>query len=177
MTPYLGQIMIFAGNFAPNGWAFCNGQLLNISQYAALFSLLGTAYGGNGVQTFGLPNLQSRLPVDQGTGLGLSPYALGQIGGTNTVTITTQTMPIHTHTLNATKSGATSTTIGSTLLPGTPPGTGANFYTDSTPTPTLYNLAAGAVGMTGGGQPHTNMMPSLCVTFVIALVGIFPSRG
>lgn len=180
MTPFLGQIMMFAGNFAPRGYAFCNGQLLNISQNTALFSLLGTAYGGNGVQTFGLPNLQSRLPVHIGTGNGLSTYVLGQTGGTDTVTINTQTMPAHNHMLNATKTQANATTIGNTVLPGTPTVANAALYASQPsgqPTLQFFTLAAGAVSLVGGSQPHTNLMPSLCITFVIALQGIFPSRS
>jgi microcystin-dependent protein len=184
MTPYLGQIMMFGGNFAPVGFAFCNGQLLNISQNAALFALLGKAYGGNGVQTFGLPNLQSRLPVSQGSGPGLSSYALGQIGGADNVTITTSTMPSHQHLLNATKTIATTATIGNTVLPGQPtvatPPNSPSFYAAQGPgQPALipHTLAAGTVSSTGGSQPHTNLMPSLCITFVIALTGLFPSRS
>ena len=181
MTPFLGQIMMFAGNFAPRGYAFCNGQLLNINQNAALFSLLGTAYGGNGTTTFGLPNLQSRLPVHIGTGPGLSTYVLGQTGGTDTVTITTQTMPAHNHMLNANKTTGTVGTIGNTVLPATPTGTGTIiFYANQPagqPTLSMFPMAGGAVSLVGGNQPHTNLMPSLCITFVIALQGIFPSRS
>jgi microcystin-dependent protein len=176
MTPFVGQIMMFAGNFAPSGYAFCNGQTMNVSQNAALFALIGTTYGGNGTSTFLLPNLQSRLPVDQGTGAGLSTYVLGQAAGADNVTITPQTMPTHTHALNASKTGANATTISNTVLPGTPPGSGATFYVTAPPTG-VFNLAAGSVGIAGSTQPHTNMMPSLCITFVIALVGIFPSRS
>jgi microcystin-dependent protein len=179
MTPFLGQIMMFAGNFAPRGYAFCNGQLLGISQYSALFSLLGTSYGGNGVSTFALPNLQSRLSPHIGTGPGLSPYVLGQVGGTDSVTISTQTMPAHTHMLNASKTSGSATTIGNTVLPGSPPGTNTLFYVNQGTGPALtsYTMAPGAVSLTGSGQTHTNMMPSLCITFVIALTGIFPSRS
>jgi len=180
-TPYLGQISMFGGNFAPVGWAFCNGQLLSISQNTALFSLLGTAYGGDGVQTFGLPNLQSRLPVHVGTGLGLSPYVLGQTGGTTQVTITTQTMAAHTHSLNATQMQANNNKIGSTLLPGKPTqGTTPRFYgsqQQGQPPLTPFNMAVAAVTNAGNSQPHTNLMPSLCITCIIALQGIYPSRS
>lgn len=181
MTPFVGQIMMFAGNYAPSGYAFCNGQTMSISQNQALFALLGTAYGGNGTTTFQLPNLQSRLPVAQGTGAGLSPYILGQAAGVDTVTITPQSMPNHTHTLNATKTPGTTATIGNTVLPGTPAGSGTEFFyanqPSGSPALTYYTLAGGVVSMAGGSQPHTNLMPSLCITFVIALTGIFPTRS
>jgi microcystin-dependent protein len=185
MTPFLGQIMMFAGNYAPSGYAFCNGQLLNISQNSALFALLGTAYGGNGIQTFGLPNLQSRLPIHVGTGFGLSSYVLGQVGGVTDVTITTQTMPTHTHMLNATQTKTTTTgssnTIGTTVLPGQPTvGSPPRFYGNpqqGEPPLVPYNMPAAAVSSAGNSLSHTNMMPSLCISFVIALVGIYPSRS
>jgi microcystin-dependent protein len=180
-TPYLGQISMFGGNYAPVNWAFCNGQIMAINQNQALFAVLGTTYGGNGVTTFALPNLISRLSVDQGTGPGLSTYALGQPGGAGTVTITPQTMPTHTHTLNATQTQATATSIGNTVLPGKPTaGTSPEFYSfqpSGQPPLQMIALAAGAVGNTGGTQPHNNLMPSLCITFIIALQGIFPSRS
>lgn len=180
-TPYVGQISMFGGNFAPRGWALCNGQLLNIAQNQALFSLLGTYFGGNGVQTFGLPNLISRLPVHVGQGIGHSPYVMGQVGGVTGVTITAQTMPAHTHTLNATQTQANATAIGSSVLPGKPTaGTEPRFYAfQPTGQPALQPvaLAPGAVGNTGGSQPHTNQMPSLCISFIIALQGAYPSRS
>lgn len=179
MTPYLGQISMFGGNYAPTGWTFCNGQLMPINQYQALFTLLGTTYGGNGIQNFALPNLISRLPVHVGQGPGLSPYVLGQVGGATDVTITTQTMPAHTHTLNATRSPANANTVGNTALPGTPASPGLFYASTGSGQPALntYNMATGAVGPAGGSTPHTNLMPSLCITFIIALQGIFPSRS
>ncbi|HTU92762.1 MAG TPA: tail fiber protein [Gemmataceae bacterium] len=178
-TPYLGQISMFGGNFAPRGWALCNGQILNIAQNTALFSLLGTYFGGNGIQTFGLPNLISRLPVHIGQGLGLSPYVIGQIGGNPEVTITTPTMPSHIHVLNATKTAATSATIANNLLPGTPTNS-RDFYAKPVagqPAPTQAPFASAVCGMSGGNQPHTNLMPSLCITFIIALQGVYPTRS
>ncbi|MDO8878242.1 MAG: tail fiber protein [Pseudolabrys sp.] len=178
---YLGQIMMFGGNFAPKGFAFCNGQLLSIQQNAALFSLLGTAYGGNGVQNFALPNLQSNLPVHQGTGPGLSTYPLGQPGGSPSVTLTTPTIPQHNHFLVATGLTATETAIGPGVLPGAP--TGSNMPTFYAPSghdlpPVVQEiLDQSACSLTGGNQPHTNLMPSLCITFVIALQGVFPARN
>jgi microcystin-dependent protein len=177
-TPYVGQITMFGGNFAPLNYALCNGQLLPISQYTVLFSLIGTYYGGNGTTTFQLPNLITRLPIHQGTGLGLSTYVLGEIGGQTDVAVTTQQMPAHNHALNATQTAANATTISTSVLPGsvTPP---AHLYVTqgSGPAPTRYTLAPLACTPTGGNQPHPNMMPSLCISFIIALVGVFPTRG
>jgi microcystin-dependent protein len=182
---FLGQISMFAGNFAPKLTAFCNGQILPIAQNQALFSLLGTTYGGNGQTTFGLPNLQSQLSVHQGQGQGLSSYSLGQAGGVPTVTIDQNTTPTHIHTLNATGATATTATIGNTVLPGRPtasiPPAQPAFYAfqGAPPLPTLipHPMNPAAVGNTGGGQPHTNLMPSLCISFIIYLQGIFPSRN
>lgn len=182
MNPFLGQISFFAGNFAPKGSALCNGQLLSISQNAALYSLLGTTYGGDGVQTFGLPNLMSRLPVHVGQGLGLSLYVLGEQTGTPNVTINTSTMPAHTHTLNATQAMATTGTIANNLLPAQPNGPIANpeFYAapvSGQPPPVPQVMAGGVCSLSGGSQPHTNMMPSLCISFTIALQGVYPTRS
>jgi microcystin-dependent protein len=182
---FLGQITMFAGNYAPRSTAFCNGQLLAISQNQALFALLGTTYGGNGQTTFALPNLQSQLPIHQGQGPGLSSYNLGQTSGTPNVTLDQNTTPTHTHALSATTATATTATIGNTVLPGQPtvataPSTPAFYaFQGSQPLPTLvpHPMAAGACSTAGGSQPHTNLMPSLCITFIIYLQGIFPSRN
>lgn len=181
-SPYIAQICMFGGNFAPRTYAFCNGQTLSIAQNTALFSLIGTFYGGNGINNFQLPNLQSQLAVHQGQGTGLSPYVIGQTAGSAQITLSTQQMPAHSHTLNATAANATSLQIGNTLLPGQP--------TVGDPAPEFYasqiqgqpllipkTMPAAACGNTGGGQPHSNLMPSLCVSFIIALQGIFPSRN
>jgi len=176
---FLGQISMFAGNFAPRGWALCNGQLMSIAQNTALFSLLGTVYGGDGRTTFALPNLQSRLPVHMGQGPGLSPYDIGQAAGSQNVTLLSTEMPSHMHTLNATTNPGTTGTIGNTLLPATATG-GAFFYVkpvSGQPDPVPQVLANQVCGMAGGSQPHSNLMPSLCITFMIALQGIFPSRN
>ncbi len=182
---FLGQITMFGGNYAPRNTALCNGQTMMIAQNQALFSLLGTTYGGNGQTTFALPNLQSRLPVHQGQGPGLSNYSLGQAAGTPNVTIDQTTTPTHTHTLSATQTITTTATIDTTVLPGQPtvaisPATPAFYaFQGAPPLPTLipHPMAAGACGNTGGSQSHTNLMPSLCITFVIFLQGIFPSRN
>lgn len=177
-TPYLGQITMFAGTFAPVGWALCNGQLLSIAQNSALFQVLGTTYGGDGVQTFALPDLQCRIPVHQGAGLGLSPYVLGQRAGSENVTLLTAQMPQHSHSFNATTTNATATAIGSTLLPGVPTmGANPSLYTlVTTTTPTFNTMAAASCGPAGGNQPHPNQMPSLAISFIIALAGVFPSQ-
>jgi len=178
---YVGQIDMFGGNFAPRGWALCNGQLLAISQYEALFALIGTTYGGDGVTNFALPNLQSCLPVHVGQGPGLSPYQMGQSAGAPTVTITSQSMPQHTHNLQATVAAATSATINGTELPGQPSsGTTPGFYAapqSGLPPLQPQKLAEGACSLVGGSQPHDNLMPSLCISFIIALQGIYPSRN
>jgi microcystin-dependent protein len=179
MNQFLGQIIMFGGNFAPAGWAFCNGQLLSISQNSALYTLLGTTYGGDGQTTFGLPNLQSRLPVHQGTGGGLSTYVIGQVSGTENVTIINNTMPSHSHNFNATTAAATANKIANNMVPAVPSvGNPPHFYAvQGTPPLTFFQMAPGVCTTAGGSLPHTNLMPSLCVTFVIALTGAFPSRN
>ena len=167
---------MFGGNFAPRMFAFCNGQQMSIAQNQALFSLIGTTYGGDGVTTFNLPNMISRLPVHFGTGSGLSTYALGQTGGTNTVTITSNTMPAHNHSLNAAKVNAATANITTSSLPAQPTVGTPYFYASGTGM-TPHNLAPNTVMPSGGNLPHDNMMPSLCVSFIIALQGIFPSRN
>ncbi len=182
---FLGQITMFGGNYAPRGTALCNGQILSIAQNTALFSLLGTTYGGNGINTFALPNLQSQLPLHYGQGPGLSPYNLGQTGGASTVTLTAATSPTHIHTLSATQTVATTATIGTSVLPGQPtvataPAQPAFYaFQGAPPLPTLvpHPMAPAACSTVGGSQAHNNLMPSLCITFVIFLQGIFPSRN
>lgn len=168
---FVGEIRIFGFNFAPQGWAQCNGQLLSIAQNTALFSLLGTTYGGDGQATFALPDLRSRLPVGQGQGPGLSSYAEGQAGGAETVTLAATQMPGHSHPVKASSSAANS---------GQPEGrtlarSASHTYTAQPDTSTVMN--AGMLGDTGGSQPHDNIQPYLAVNFCIALQGIFPSRS
>jgi microcystin-dependent protein len=176
-TPFLAQITMFGGSFAPRNWAYCNGQLMSISQNSALFSLLGTTYGGDGVTNFSLPNMISRLPVHFGTGPGLSSYQLGQVGGTDSVTLNGNMMPAHTHSLNAAKTNATTATISNNALPAQPTVGASPFLYASGAGLTAHNMAPGAVMTAGSNFPHTNMMPSLCVAFIIALQGMFPSRN
>lgn len=177
-TPYLGQIMMFGGNYAPRNYAFCNGQTLPINQYTALFSLLGTYYGGNGISTFQLPNLQSCLPLCMGQGLGLSYYNIGQTAGTPNVTLLSNQIPQHTHSLMASTADANAAAIGTSVVPAKPPAANSYFYAnDGTPPLQRFTLSAGALAVAGGNLPHSNLMPSLCITFCIAMNGIFPSRG
>ncbi len=173
--PFIGEIRMFAGTFAPRGWALCDGQLLAISQNDALFSLLGTTYGGDGRTTFGLPDLRGRVPVHagSGTGPGLSARPLGQKAGSETVTLTTQQIPSHAHTpvKASTEPADDSNPAGKALA-----ATSYDVYITN-PTVGLTDLAAGAVTSVGGSQPHDNAQPFLCVNFIIALVGIYPSRN
>ncbi|HET8676384.1 MAG TPA: tail fiber protein [Blastocatellia bacterium] len=168
--PFLGMIAIYGFNFAPRGWAFCNGQILPIAQNTALFSLLGTTYGGNGQTTFALPNLQSRVPVHFGQGPGLSSYDLGQAAGTETVTLTGNQIPAHTHQVNASDGDATSNKPDAGVL------CQGNSYNQQPPP--LVAMSASMIPPSGGGnQPHENIQPYLALNFCIALEGIFPSRN
>lgn len=168
---FLGEIRMFAGNFAPQGWAFCNGQLLAISQNDALFSLLGTTYGGDGITTFGLPDCRGRIPIHMGQGPGLSSYNLGTKGGVENVTLTLNQLPAHNHgplkasSLNADNAAAQGNVVSDTR-------DGNPYYGNSSPT--AFNAAA--VTNMGGKLNHTNMMPYTCVSFIICLYGIYPSR-
>lgn len=163
--PYVGEIRIFAGNFAPAGWMFCEGQLLPISEYETLFQLIGTTYGGDGESTFALPDLRGRLPIHQGNG-----FILAETGGAEEITLTVNQIPAHSHPLLASSRPATSAAPAAGMF--------AEAETD------LYNhegiapnvsLGAAAVAPVGGNQPHTNFQPYLCVDFIISLFGIFPS--
>jgi len=181
MEPMIGEVRIFAGNFAPRSWALCHGQLLPISQNQALFSILGTTYGGDGRTTFALPDLRGRVAVSQGNGPGLSDYRLGQRGGVETVTLNTTQIPSHTHIMTGgvsvsvnTEGATTNEGAGNTL------GAGSNIFNANAPeageningvTSTL------AAGNTGGNQSHENRQPYLAVNYIIALQGVFPSRS
>ena len=173
MDPYIAEIRIFAGNFAPQGWALCNGQILSISQNTALFSLLGTTYGGNGTSNFALPNLQGMAPVHQGQGAGLSPRVLGEVGGTQTVTLVSSEVPQHNHTYSGGAGGRGNVAT----VPG-----GVN--TDATALTNIYGAATDGTQMNpgmivpiAGSQPHENMQPYQVLNFIIALVGVFPPRS
>jgi microcystin-dependent protein len=172
-TPFIGQIITFGGNFAIRNYAFCNGQLLSIAQNTALFSILGTTYGGNGQTTFGLPNLQGRVGVHFGQGPGLSSYALGQVGGEESHTLINTEMPAHGHALNVTNAGGNSQTPVGTILATDAAGGTAGYSTAAA----NGIMAPAAVAPSGGNQPHNNLQPYLALNFLIALQGIFPSRN
>src|ERR1700676_1722061 len=169
--PFIGEIRMFAGNFPPAGWAFCDGRLMLISQNSALFNLIGTTYGGDGVNTFGLPDLRGRVPIHQGQGPGLHLYAIGQIGGEENLTLTTSQMPAHNHKFVSAANPGLDSPSNSVL--GSP-SSGAELYAPSGP-PGTINAAANA--SVGGSQPHPNLMPYLCTSFIISLFGVFPSRN
>ena len=167
--------MMFGGNFAPRGWALCNGQLLSISQNNMLFALIGTTYGGDGVTTFALPDLRGRVPVHQGTGPGLSTYIIGQTGGSETVTLTGNQLPAHTHAVTPPASDGPATATDPAGRVFTVRTDGGNAFTA-----TVTGVMGGGgspLPNQGGGVPHNNIQPYLCVTFVIAVEGIFPSRN
>jgi microcystin-dependent protein len=170
-SPFVAEIRMFAGNFAPTGWATCDGQLLPISQNTALFSLLGTFYGGDGKSTFALPNLQGNAPLHQGQGQGLSEYFLGQEGGSQFVTLLVSEIPFHTHSMvTAAGDPAESNVATGNAIAGS----SLNVFTSTlTPTP----MAPQTLAPAGGSLPHNNMMPYLTLTFIIAMQGIFPPRG
>jgi microcystin-dependent protein len=167
--PFIGEIQMFGGNFAPRGWAFCEGQLLPISQNDALFALVGTTYGGDGQATFALPDLRGRMPIHEGQGPGLSPYVIGQFSGTEAVVLSSNAMPAHNH---APASGASSESAS--------PGGGVwgpwsgRQYSDG---PASGSPNSSAVQAAGNGLPHENMPPFLAIRFIIALEGVFPSRN
>lgn len=179
--PFMGQLMLFGGNFAPYGWMLCQGQILPVQQYAALFSLLGTTYGGNGTSNFGLPDLRGRLPNGMGQGPGLSDYALGELNGVESVSLTQTTVPTHTHSLLA-YSGTASLSIPSVgaltaegaVVSGHGSGTTTILYNSGAPTVSLAPAQVGQV--TGSGIPHNNMQPYLVVNWCIAYMGIYPTR-
>ena len=164
-APYIGEIRIFAGNFAPAGWMFCEGQLLPISEYETLFNLIGTTYGGDGESTFVLPDLRGRIPVHQGNG-----YMLAEQGGVETVTLTVAQIPAHNHALLASKSFASATTVQQNL-PAQANVAGIQTYRPGA----NGKLSPSSIASTGGSQAHNNFQPYLCVNFIIAFFGIFPS--
>jgi microcystin-dependent protein len=170
--PFLGQIMLVPYNFAPRGWAFCNGQILPIAQNTALFSLLGTTYGGNGQTTFALPDLRGRVPISSGQGPGLSDYDLGQVGGSETDTLTANQLPMHNHLVNVNADSGDSARVANTFL--------ANASSDTPYVATMGNPATMAPQMisnAGGSQPFGILQPYLTLNYCIALEGIFPSRS
>lgn len=167
---YYGEIKLFAGGFAPQGWAFCNGQLLSIRDYDVLFTVIGTTYGGDGQTNFALPDLQGRVPIHQGNGPGLTPRVVGDRGGAETVTITASTLPIHTHPLIGSpgQASAGAGPAGSVLGVSS-----VNVYGNGPP---IVPMAANSVAAAGGSQPHDNMAPYLGLNYIICLFGLFPQQ-
>ena len=165
-SPFIGEIRMFGGNFAPAGWAFCDGSLIPISENDALFNLIGTTYGGDGQNTFALPDLRSRIPVHVGPG-----FALGQSGGVESVTLTTSQIPSHSHVPQANNAPGTQVSPANGVWASTSPS--LNQYSNVAPSVTMDPAAC---GQTGGNQPHDNMVPFLAVNFILSLFGIFPSQ-
>jgi microcystin-dependent protein len=168
--PYVGEIRMFAGNFAPNGWMFCEGQPLPISENEVLFQLIGTTYGGDGEETFNLPNLASRVPIHMGTGPDGTTYQIGEMAGTEQETLTVQQIPNHTHPLVCSSAGGNLNGPGGNV---TAESAAVKIYFNDTPT---VAMNAQAVTPTGGSQPHENTQPFLCINFIISLFGVFPSQ-
>ena len=196
MEGTIGEIRLFAGTFSPRTWFFCNGQLLSIASNTALFSILGTTYGGNGTTNFAVPDFRGRVAVGTGTGPGLSNVQLGQIGGTETVTLLTTQIPAHIHTATAGTGGSGTATLNAVTANGNTQSPSGNYLAGSRSASvasyiasgttaamnagsiTLSNITAGAptIGITGGSQPHSNMQPYLGINYIICVEGIFPSR-
>lgn len=172
--PFVGEIRMFGGNFAPAGWAFCDGTLLPISEAEVLFQLIGTTYGGDGITTFALPDLRGRLPVHMGTGTAGS-YVMGESGGVESVALAGAHLPGHTHSMTASSVGATAGTPVNNVIAAAATGTTTRIYAGVAASPT--NMASAAVSHVGDGMPHENRMPYLAVSFIISLFGIFPSQA
>ncbi len=179
MEPFIGQIIMFAGNFAPRGWALCDGQLLAISENSALFSILGTTYGGDGRTTFGLPDLRGRVPMHAGSGPGRTPRSLGSAGGSETNTLNVNQLPSHTHDAQAKVQTPASNDIGNQHSPegNYPAASKEEPYTDAANTSMGEVKAEVTVGNTGANQPINNVQPFQCVNYIIALQGEYPSRS
>jgi microcystin-dependent protein len=180
-NPFIGELRLFGGNFAPIGWAFCQGQLLPIDQNDALYALIGTTFGGDGITTFGLPDLQGRVVIGQGQGPGLSSYVVGQKSGTETVTLTTGQLPSHNHTLTAYNTPATTASpaggVPATTGKSVPNQANNSLFYASASVPNATTFPADTIQNSGGNQPHENMAPFLVINYIIALEGVFPSRN
>jgi microcystin-dependent protein len=168
--PFVGEIRMFGGSFAPAGWAFCSGQLMPISENDTLFTLIGTTYGGDGQETFALPDLQGRVPMHMGTAKSGTTYTEGESGGVEAVTLTTQQLPIHNHSFLASTSAATSTAPDNQMIAQT---SQIHLFTQDV---TNRQMNANSLTPVGGSQPHDNMQPYLCISFIISLFGVFPSQ-
>ena len=171
MAPYVGEIRMFAGNFAPNGWMFCEGQPLPISENEILFQLIGTTYGGDGEQTFNLPNLASRVPIHMGTGPDGTTYQLGEMAGTEQETLTVQQIPNHTHPFTASTNNGTIVNPGGNVIAAS--NSSVKPYIEDAGT---VALSAQSITPAGGSQPHENTQPFLCINFIISLFGVFPTQ-
>ncbi len=176
--PFIGEIRMAGFNFAPQpGWALCDGKLLSINENPALFALLGTTYGGDGQNTFGLPDLRSRVPVNEGNGPGLSPYVMGELSGFESMTLSNITLPSHSHALNVSSAdGTLPTPVGNFLAKPIDTNTSADMQNFASAPNSIMNPTA-ISGIPNSGQAHPNLQPYLCVNFIIALYGIFPSRN
>jgi microcystin-dependent protein len=174
--PYVGEIRMFAGNFNPNGWMFCEGAPMPISENEVLFQLIGTTYGGDGEETFVLPNLASRVPIHMGTGPDGTTYQLGEMAGTEQETLTVQQIPVHSHPMVANTAGGNSPSPAGTIFakPSPPPTVSNPLIYGSDPP--VVTLDPSAVAPTGGSQPHENTQPFLCISFIISLFGVFPTQ-
>jgi microcystin-dependent protein len=172
MESFLASLLIFAGNFAPRGWAFCNGQIMSIAQNTAVFALVGTTYGGDGVTTFALPDLRGRVPIHFGQGPGLSNYDLGQVAGSETTTLLISNLPAHNHGLHATsETGSTSAPVGAYL--GNTGALDKEYNTSGT----VVSMNANSIALTGGSQPFQILQPYLALNYIFCMEGIFPSRN
>lgn len=172
--PYVGELRIFAGNFAPAGWQFCDGSLLPISENEVLFQLIGTTYGGDGQETFAVPDLRGRVPIHMGTSTLGTTYVIGEQGGVEQVGLTPNQIPSHSHPAVATATGQTLSPQGAFFATVTSTQAGANAYAPAATTPTVAMVPA-SISQAGGNQPHENMQPTLFVNYIISLFGIFPS--
>ena len=177
-NPYIGEVRMFAGTFAPANWAMCDGRQIAISQNSTLYTLIGTTYGGDGVNTYNLPDLRGRLPLHQGNAASGTTYVIGQAAGTETVTITSATMAQHSHTAVGT-SNAAAAVLPTNAVPATVPAGSGNdvLYVAPSANPTVVTLVSTTVGQAGSSLPHNNMAPFLCLTFIIALYGVYPSQN
>lgn len=174
MDPYIGDVRLFAGNFAPVGWVLCNGALLSISENDALFALIGTTFGGDGITNFGVPDLRGRVPVGQGTGPGLTPRTIGAQFGVESVTLLAQQMPAHNHSFNASTAAATAAVPTANVFAQT---AGDTIYTEVPAQPNAQTMNAASVQNSGGTQPHDNIMSTTAINYIMCVQGVFPSRN
>ncbi|WP_439893442.1 phage tail protein (plasmid) [Ralstonia sp. 25C] len=177
MEPFIGEIRLFAGTYAPQGWLLCQGQVISISDNETLFTLLGTTYGGDGQSTFGLPNLQGTLPIGQGQGVGLTNRIIGQQLGSEDVTLTQAQIPAHSHTVFATSETATTVTPGPGVMLATVPNAQGFYDAGTANPPTKAAFSSKAIAVAGSSQPHSNHMPTASINYIIATAGIFPTQS